>query len=402
MKQALLHGSILLMILCIANILSAQNKFTIKGHVPGVKEGSIVRLINIENSYSHGEEMARSICKNDSFTLQGNVKFPTLCRISIQLERKYDDGTPYQTETETLVMVENVPMNMEAIHIDSLPLTYEFRHSPLEKEMNATVLGGKAQREFSAYRNLLHTPELQAWNFEQKRLNFLQEKDTNKDSINLYTERWMNAKMQAQKLQDEFLKQYPHYSISLYQWTKMLKNKFVYTNEELDTLLARSMGAKDTIHLQQLQRAVKDAKSYPRLCAVRDFTTTDSTGVKKPITQIIRPGTVTLIDFWASWCGPCRMAIPQLKLLYEKYNGKFNIISISVDNKQTDWINAMKEENMPWQQYMITQEEMKHVMNIYQMKSIPFLLLINDKGKIDYSTSSPEEISKRLRLLLNP
>ena len=93
-------------------------------------------------------------------------------------------------------------------------------------------------------------------------------------------------------------------------------------------------------------------------------------------------GKYLLIDFWASWCGPCRRSIPGLKELYAKYESKgFEIISVSVDEKKTEWMKALAEEKMPWTQAH-TLKSGREVMGIYQFNSIPFLVLVDKEGMI--------------------
>lgn len=91
-------------------------------------------------------------------------------------------------------------------------------------------------------------------------------------------------------------------------------------------------------------------------------------------------GKVVLIDFWASWCRPCRMEIPNFKKLYEKYHDAgFEVYSISVDNDASAWIKALDQEQMPWAN---VRDDKKYYSNKYNVSSIPFTILIDREGKI--------------------
>ena len=93
-------------------------------------------------------------------------------------------------------------------------------------------------------------------------------------------------------------------------------------------------------------------------------------------------GKILLIDFWASWCGPCRAEIPNLKDAYAKYNGKgVEFMSVSIDKGSPEWIKAMNEENMPWTQILATNAG-KEITSLYQFSGIPFIILIDADGKI--------------------
>lgn len=93
-------------------------------------------------------------------------------------------------------------------------------------------------------------------------------------------------------------------------------------------------------------------------------------------------GKYLLVEFWASWCGPCRKSIPKLKELYSKYESKgFEILSVSIDEKKESWLKALTEENMTWMQAH-TSNSGKEVMGTYQFSGIPFLVLIDRDGKI--------------------
>ena len=107
-------------------------------------------------------------------------------------------------------------------------------------------------------------------------------------------------------------------------------------------------------------------------------------------------GKYLLIDFWASWCGPCRKSIPALKELYEKYNSEdFEILSVSIDGDKGSWLKALDEEDMSWTQ-VFTEDTGKDVMSKYNFGSIPFLILIDKDGKIMKHNISLSDLKKML------
>ena len=106
-------------------------------------------------------------------------------------------------------------------------------------------------------------------------------------------------------------------------------------------------------------------------------------------------GKYLIIDFWASWCGPCRQEIPHIKEVYKKYKDKgLEILSVSVDAKPADWKKAMAEERMAWPQ--VNAVESKPVMASYMFSGIPYLVVVDKEGKIVEKNVRGESLDKAM------
>ncbi|SDH36272.1 Peroxiredoxin [Pedobacter terrae] len=112
-----------------------------------------------------------------------------------------------------------------------------------------------------------------------------------------------------------------------------------------------------------------------------DFTLNDAEG--KAISLASYRGGYVLVDFWASWCVPCRAENPNVLAAYEKYKGKnFQVLGVSLDEKKDLWLKAIAEDKLPWKQVCDFKASKSEVTQLYNISSIPANVLVDPKGKI--------------------
>ena len=108
-----------------------------------------------------------------------------------------------------------------------------------------------------------------------------------------------------------------------------------------------------------------------------------------------------LIDFWASWCGPCRRANPHVVKLYKKYKDKgFEIVGVSFDRAKTEWVNAIEADALTWPQMSDLKYWQSEGAKLYSVNSIPYTVLLDKDGTILDKGLQPDELEKKLAELI--
>lgn len=128
-----------------------------------------------------------------------------------------------------------------------------------------------------------------------------------------------------------------------------------------------------------------------------NFKLVDVYGRKIDFTDLYTNDKIILLDFWASWCAPCRKEIKYLQSIYNQIDtSKVQIISISIDDVKEKWLQASKSESFIWDNFLLEGVSKIDVMSNFLINSIPRRILISSKGKIIDLGLEPEEIDKVL------
>jgi thiol-disulfide isomerase/thioredoxin len=199
----------------------------------------------------------------------------------------------------------------------------------------------------------------------------------------------------------QFMKEHPQSVVSVYVANKLLTNGYNLTSEQLQQLEKTITGCpSDTARFARFQERIAIAHQTVTGNSIVNLDLVTPEGTSCQLADVVKEhaGKLLLVDFWASWCGICRAATPDLKVLYETYSrDQFEIISVSCDEKDDAWRSAMEKDQMPWTQYCLTAQGYQDFFSKYQVVGVPYYLLLDSNGKVITNPSGVEGVKKLVK-----
>jgi peroxiredoxin len=326
--------------------------FSIEGSINGVYKGLALLTYIVDRSV----RVDSSVINNGNFSFGGKLQQPQEVQLSFTNEH-YNGGITF--------FAENTAIEVKA---DTA-------------ELNTPVIrGSSAQQEFEQYKMKLLTVNLKFEALNHLAHDIFVSGQLSKSVGDSLTAKSQQLDSEKTIIISSFVKTNPGSVVSAWAISKNLL--YEPDPEVLEPLFnALSAANQSGIYGSIIHEAIVSVKATSIGRPAIDFTQPDSGG--KPIALSSFKGKYVLVDFWASWCGPCRAENPNVVKAYNQYKSRgFEILGVSLDSDKGAWLKAINKDNLAWAEVSDLKAWNNTASLAYGVKGIPFNLLLDKNGII--------------------
>lgn len=345
--------------LFLPSLLMAQTKgFTITGNVSGLTDG----VVKITSTQDVNQVVATGDIKNGLFTVKGSIPEPGLFWMVLG------------SEQPQYLYLENAPIKITGAKTD-------IKHLKIE--------GSASQKDFELFQSTFNpligelnalAAQLQKETGEKKKDELMTRYDSVVAKINIEVGRFVNTR------KDSYVSPFV-----LFVTAQLNPNP-----QQLETYY-NALAAP--VRESNIGKSLAEYIAYNKVGSVGtpalEFTQNDTAG--KPVSLSSFKGKYVLIDFWASWCRPCRAENPNVVKAFNRFKDKnFTILSVSLDQEKEAWVKAIAKDKLAWTQVSDLQQWNNAVAQLYRVQSIPQNFLVDPNGNIIAKDLRGEDLEKKL------
>jgi peroxiredoxin len=295
--------------------------------------------------------------------LEGEVKYPGDYYLSVVGQRP-----------KTIIFVENTKMSVSG-HADSLN--------------NVVVTGSPTHDEFAALNAQINEITEKYMAMYQESRAAIAAGDTAKGrEIMVEVEKMYES---TNTMREDFVKNNPASYVTPFMLSQIQYGKEV---EELESMVTALDPKLDSIpSIVSLKEQIVKLKKVAVGQIAPDFTQNDVNGNPVKLSDVYSQNDLTLIDFWAAWCGPCRAENPNVVAVYNDYKTKgFTVFGVSLDREKDAWVKAIADDKLDWTQVSDLAYWQSEAAQLYAINSIPSNLLVDKTGKIIAKNKRGDEL----------
>ncbi|MGO4290670.1 redoxin family protein [Chitinophaga sp. RAB17] len=369
---------------------TAQKSYKVTANIKG--QGDY--RLSLSYITAEGRKMDTVISRNgDEFTFSGDVSEPVIATFVSR-----HPGSKFEMSKGGMFMP---APNLEIILSDKTNIQVSGDAAELFK---ATVKGDKANEELNALRQKEMSLVAQAWELRKKTAAMRKPEDSTAKKA-LVAE-MLAAGDQLTALRKQFIADHPKSFVSVMLLSRLQGDYDATAYEQAFNKLSATY--KDTYLGKYLASRISGAKATSEGAAAINFTKKDNHG--EPFTLSSLKGKYVLLDFWGSWCGPCRASHPHLKEVYAKYKDKgLEIVGIAdekssnLNDAKAAWLKAIQDDGINWIQVLNNYDKATTDLAMsYGISGFPTKILLDKNGKVLFKLvgNGGDELDQKLKATL--
>lgn len=362
-----------------------EQQFTVHGQIKGLTSDTVYLMKLSQNSMLQVDK--QPVDSDGKFTFEGSTEKPEYYTVRFNGENSV-----------TLIMD-----NEE----------FSFTADATKPNNDLKVSGSKTNQDLQAYTNYFTALMNHRKNLEQTYMRLTATEPKNQDSIRIVFDQLSGMENKRDQYTQHFIDSiFPSKAIFFIVPVLNSEPYLDYQTELSKRLLAEypnlSMAkeyaqAMSNMHAQRAELAEKEKNNPVKIGNVApDISLPTPEG--KTISLSDLRGNYVLLDFWASWCGPCRGENPNVVKTFKKFNTKnFKVFSVSLDKTKDSWVKAIQKDDLEhkgWYHVSDLQYWQSSVVGTYQIQGIPFTLLLDPEGKIIAKDLRGPALEKELKKVL--